>query len=83
MKKPAVVLFGRYLPMAETQSMCIVCLHVRRKFSDTFIELIEKRKSKLCRVCISLAPRNSRSELRQVEKGPSTQPIDATSFIDG
>ncbi len=30
-----------------------------------------------------LASRNLRSEPRKVEKGPSTQPIDATSFVEG
>jgi hypothetical protein len=57
--------------------------------SDTFIELIDKRKLKLsqivvgCALAFPLASRNLRSEPRQVEKGPSTQPIDATSFIEG
>ncbi len=58
---------------------------------DTFIELIEKQESKLCQVsviscglcfCISLASKKMRSEPREVEKGLSTQPIDATSFLE-
>jgi hypothetical protein len=30
MKKPELVLFGRYIPMAGTKSTCIVCSHMRR-----------------------------------------------------
>jgi hypothetical protein len=51
--------------------------------------MIEKRKLKLCQVVVGcalaflLASRNSRSKPRQVEKGTSTQPIDATSFVEG
>jgi hypothetical protein len=29
-----------------------------------------------------IASRNSRSELPKVENGPSTEPIDATSFVE-
>ncbi len=37
-----------------------------------------------CGLCspISLASRNLRSEPREVEKGPSTQPINAASFFE-
>ncbi len=36
-----------------------------------------------CALAFSLASRNSRSDLIKVEKGPSTQPIDAASSIEG
>ncbi len=35
-----------------------------------------------CALAFSLASRNSRSEPIKVEKGPSTQHIDATSFVE-
>jgi hypothetical protein len=89
-QKVTLVLFGRYITIAETQSMCVLCaLTCIGTVTDTFIELIEKRKSKLCQVVVgcalafSLAIRNSRPEPGQVEKGPSTQPINATSLIEG
>ena len=36
-----------------------------------------------CALAFSLASRNLRSKPIKVEKGPSTQPINATSFIVG
>jgi hypothetical protein len=48
-KKTKLVLFGRYVPMAGTKFTCIVCFHTCvGAVCDTFIELIEKQKSKLC-----------------------------------
>jgi hypothetical protein len=43
--KLALVLFGRYVPMAETKSCALFYIGT---VSDTFVELIEKSKSQSC-----------------------------------
>jgi hypothetical protein len=49
-KQTELILFGRYVPMAGTKSTCVGALTSVGTVSNTFIELIEKRKRKLCQV---------------------------------
>jgi hypothetical protein len=74
------VLFGRYVPWREQNSHALCALTCVETVGNTVVSDVRWLVVG-CALAFSLALRNSRSEPIKVEKGPSTQPINATNLV--
>ncbi len=79
-QKLELVLFGRNIPWREQNPHALCALTCIGNVCDTVVSDVRWLVVG-CALAFSLASRNLRSEPIEVEKGPSTQPINATSFV--
>jgi hypothetical protein len=75
-------LLGRYVPWREQNPRALCALTCIGTVGDTVVSDVRWLVVG-CALAFSLASRNLRSEPIEVDKGPSTQPTDATSFVEG
>ncbi len=73
---------GTYVPWREQNPRALCALTCIGSVHNTVVSDVRWLVVG-CALAFSLASRNSRFEPIEVEKGPSTQLIDATSFIEG